>query len=89
MILPTNPLDVVKNQLDISGKLADIPTSIIEQLKNPRMVVEVSVPIRMDNGNIVIFNGYRVQHNPWRGPYKGGVRYHPQVSLDDQPLLPL
>lgn len=69
------------------GELAEVDPSVIEQLKHPRKVLEVSVPIRMDSGEVKVFIGYRVQHNYWRGPYKGGIRYHPIVNLDEVKAL--
>ena len=50
-------------------------------LRRPWRELQVAVPVRMDDGNIEVFNGYRVQHNGVRGPYKGGVRYHPDADL--------
>ena len=82
-----NPFDVVKRQLDLIGELAEVDRDVIEQLKHPRKVLEVSVPIRMDSGEVKVFIGYRVQHNYWRGPYKGGIRYHPIVNLDEVKAL--
>jgi len=85
--LTENPFDVVKRQLDLIGELAEVDRDVIEQLKHPRKVLEVSVPIRMDSGEVKVFIGYRVQHNYWRGPYKGGIRYHPIVNLDEVKAL--
>ncbi len=82
-----NPFDVVKRQLDLTGELAEVDPDVIEQLKHPRKVIEVSVPVRMDSGEVKVFIGYRVQHNYWRGPYKGGIRYHPIVNLDEVKAL--
>lgn len=82
-----NPFDVVKRQLDLIGELAEVDPDVIEQLKHPRKVLEVSAPIRMDSGEVKVFIGYRVQHNYWRGPYKGGIRYHPIVNLDEVKAL--
>lgn len=55
----------------------------LEILRKPDRVLQVSLPVLMDNGRIKVFDGYRVQYNNIRGPYKGGIRYHPQVSLDE------
>lgn len=55
----------------------------LQLLRQPDRIVEVSIPVTMDDGSIRIFQGYRVQYNNARGPYKGGTRYHPQVSLDE------
>jgi glutamate dehydrogenase len=55
----------------------------VEILEHPQRVVEVSIPTLMDDGSLKVFTGYRVQHNDIRGPFKGGIRYHPQVDLDE------
>ena len=52
-------------------------------MRHPWRELTVSVPIRLDNGNIKVFTGYRIQHNGARGPYKGGIRYHPKANLDE------
>ena len=52
-------------------------------LKTPYREVSVALPIRMDDGSMKVFHGFRVQHNGVRGPQKGGIRYHPEVDLDD------
>ncbi|KKU80157.1 MAG: Glutamate dehydrogenase, partial [Candidatus Peregrinibacteria bacterium GW2011_GWA2_47_7] len=61
--------------------------NIEEVLSHPERVIEVSIPILMDNGKLRIFQGFRVQHNSIRGPYKGGVRYHPKVDMDEVKAL--
>jgi glutamate dehydrogenase/leucine dehydrogenase len=61
--------------------------NITELLKHPKRVLIVSVPVKMDDGKVKVFTGYRVQHNPWRGAYKGGIRYHPKVDLDEVKAL--
>ncbi len=64
-----------------------IKSEEIEILKKPKRVVETSLPITMDNGKLKIFTGYRVQYNDVRGPFKGGVRFHPKVDLDEVKAL--
>ena len=59
-------------------KLSD---GLREMLRRPWRELQVQVPVRMDDGHIEVFTGYRVQHNGARGPYKGGVRYHPEADL--------
>ena len=78
-----NPYEVAVKRLEEAGKRAGIGKDIIEIMKKPKKVVIVSLPIRRDNGEINVFQGYVVFHNPWRGPYKGGIRYHPRVNLDE------
>ena len=60
---------------------------IINQLLVPQRQIEVNIPLKLDSGKIKIVRGYRVQHNNWLGPYKGGLRYHPDVDLDEVKLL--
>jgi glutamate dehydrogenase/leucine dehydrogenase len=70
-----------------AGNGVDLHYSHIEILKNPQRVIEVSIPIMMDSGELKVFTGFRVQHNDIRGPYKGGLRYHPKVDLDEVSAL--
>lgn len=78
-----NPLDNALRQLDIVAGLLDIDPGIHEILKHAKTTHTVMVPVRMDDGKVRVFTGYRVQHNDARGPYKGGIRYHPGVNLDE------
>lgn len=59
----------------------------LEILKHPQRILNVTIPVKMDDGSLRLFQGYRVQHNDARGPYKGGIRYHPQVSMDEVKAL--
>lgn len=61
----------------------NLPTDIVKILHQPQRILEVSLPLRRDNGAIQVFRGYRVQYNNARGPYKGGLRYHPKVNMDE------
>jgi len=78
-----NPLDMALEQLDIAAKKLKLSDDLHEKLKYPKRILQVSVPIRTDEGHIKVFRGYRVQHNLDRGPGKGGIRYHPDVDLDE------
>ena len=60
-----------------------LPNGLREMLKRPWRELQVQVPVRMGNGEIQVFTGFRVQHNGARGPYKGGVRYHPGADLEE------
>jgi glutamate dehydrogenase/leucine dehydrogenase len=82
-----NPYEVAVKRLEEAGKILEVNPDVIDILKHPRRVVMVSLPVKMDNGEIEVFNGYIVLHNPWRGPYKGGIRYHPKVNLDEVKAL--
>jgi glutamate dehydrogenase (NAD(P)+) len=70
-------------RLDSTLDMLDIKTGLNEYLKEPRKVIEVSIPVKMDSGKIKVFKGFRVQHNTNRGPAKGGIRYHQDVNLDE------
>jgi glutamate dehydrogenase (NAD(P)+) len=74
-------------QLDEVARLIGLSDAIHGYLRVPKRVLEVSVPVRMDDGAFRMFAGYRVQHNMSRGPGKGGIRYHPEVSLDEVKAL--
>src|SRR3989344_633581 len=62
-------------------------TLFITRLIHPDRIVQVSVPVKMDDGSVAVFDGYRVQHNNLLGPYKGGLRYHPRVDMDELKAL--
>ncbi len=74
-------------QLDSTAKLMMLPEDVHQTLRNFDRILTVSVPVRMDDGFLRVFTGFRVQHNASRGPYKGGVRYHQEVTLDDLKAL--
>ena len=78
-----NPYEIARKQVDIAGKYLDLNPGILEMLKYTKRELEVHFPVKMDDGSIEIFTGYRVVHNPARGPAKGGIRYHPDVNLDE------
>lgn len=78
-----NPWRRAKKQLLKSARLIKTNPLLVTQLSFPDRIIETSLPIIMDNGSIQVFTGYRVQHNSINGPYKGGLRYHPQVSMDE------
>ena len=89
MIKKVSPFDAVKKQLDIVREKLKLDPPFIERLKHPRRIIVVSVPVRMDDGKMKIFTGYRVQYDMLRGPFKGGIRYHPRVDLDEVRPSPL
>ncbi len=78
-----NPFEIAKKQIDIASKYLDLESGIIEKLKHTKRELIVHFPVKMDEGKVKIFTGYRVQHNITRGPAKGGIRYHPDVDLDE------
>jgi glutamate dehydrogenase (NAD(P)+) len=82
-----DPFRVALKQLDEAAGIIKLDKGLQEVLSNPKRVLTVSLPIRMDNGEIRVFTGFRSQHNDARGPYKGGIRYHPQVTLEEVKAL--
>ncbi len=79
----TNPFESARKQLSLAAKIANLDKNKVEQLMSPDRYVEVSIPVVMDNGEQKIFKGFRSQHNNARGAYKGGIRYHQDVNLDE------
>ncbi|MDD4271301.1 MAG: Glu/Leu/Phe/Val dehydrogenase [Patescibacteria group bacterium] len=77
----------VINQLNKTAAIMKIEHDELEILRKPDRIIEVSLPVLMDDGHIKVFTGYRVQYNNIRGPYKGGIRYHPKVNLDEVKTL--
>ena len=75
--------------LEGAGKVGNINQGVLEILKKPRRIVQVYFPVKMDDGSMKIFEGYRVQHNNARGPHKGGIRYHQDTDLDEVKSLAL
>ncbi|MFP3984547.1 MAG: Glu/Leu/Phe/Val family dehydrogenase [Candidatus Bathyarchaeia archaeon] len=81
------PLDVALEQLRIAAELLDLDHGVHAFLKRPKRTLTVSIPIKMDNGDICVYWGCRVQHVDARGPFKGGIRYHPKVDLAEVTAL--
>jgi glutamate dehydrogenase/leucine dehydrogenase len=82
-----NPYDNALKQLDDAAKILRLDSGMHEFLRTPKRILTVSVPVRMDSGRVKVFVGHRVQHNDARGPFKGGIRYHPAVTLDEVKAL--
>jgi glutamate dehydrogenase (NAD(P)+) len=82
-----NPYRISQIQFDIAAEYLKLDQGLRQILRSPKRVLEVSVPTKMDNGQIKVFTGFRVQHNVARGPAKGGIRYHPGVTLDEVKAL--
>ncbi|MFO8081008.1 MAG: Glu/Leu/Phe/Val dehydrogenase [Armatimonadota bacterium] len=76
-------LGAALTQLDQAAELIGLDTSVHQKLRSPKRIVTVSVPTQMDDGTFKVFTGYRAQHNMDRGPCKGGLRYHPDITLED------
>ncbi|NLK25358.1 MAG: Glu/Leu/Phe/Val dehydrogenase [Euryarchaeota archaeon] len=79
----TNPYQVAIEQVQKVGEILGLEQDIIDVLTKPKRELTVNFPVKMDDGHVKVFTGYRVQHNFARGPCKGGIRYHPDVSLDE------
>ncbi|MEY3402517.1 MAG: glutamate dehydrogenase [Anabaena sp. CRKS33] len=81
------PYDQACSYLQWAAKELKLDQSIVEILSHPRKVITVSIPIKMDNGEVRVFAGHRVQHSDILGPYKGGIRYHEAVTLREVSAL--
>jgi glutamate dehydrogenase/leucine dehydrogenase len=82
-----NPFESLQEQVAAAAAHLDIESGTLERLKNPERILETNLSVEMDDGSTDIFRAYRSQFNGARGPYKGGVRYHPQVSRDEVKAL--
>lgn len=79
----TNPYQMALKQLEETAKIINLDKGIHKILSKPKRVLTVSLPVKMDDGTIEVFTGFRSQHNDARGPFKGGIRYHPQVTIEE------
>ena len=82
-----NPYIISQMQFDQAADHLKLEAGLREVLRRPKRQMIVSIPTKMDDGSLKVFEGYRVQHNIARGPAKGGIRYHPNVSLDEVKAL--
>jgi glutamate dehydrogenase (NAD(P)+) len=82
-----NSFEMAKKQVDIAAKHLNLEPGSVDKLKSTKRELIVHFPVEMDNGSVKIFTGYRIQHNVARGPAKGGIRYHPDVDLDEMRAL--
>ena len=85
--LADNAYDVALENFETAANALGLDSDVREMIKYPERVLTVTVPVRLDDGHIHRFEGYRVQHSMVRGPAKGGIRYHPQVTLDEVKAL--
>src|SRR5208337_1085641 len=85
--LVDNAYELALENFDAAADVLGLNNDTREMIKYPERILTVTVPARMDNGHIHRFEGYRVQHSMVRGPAKGGIRYHPQVTLDEVKAL--
>jgi len=82
-----NPYEMAIEQLDKASEIIGLDDSLHNFLEHPKTMHQVSVPVEREDGTIEVFDGYRVQHNNARGPYKGGLRFHPDVTRDEVKAL--
>ncbi len=79
----TNPFEAMKSRFDRAAQLLELDSDLYKVLCTPSREIKVYIPVKMDSGRIEVFEGFRVQHNFARGPAKGGIRYAPDVTLDE------
>jgi len=82
-----NLFEMLQEQIDDAAAHVDVETDVIERLKHPKRVLETTLGVEMDDGSLELFEAYRSQFNGARGPYKGGIRYHPGVTRDEVKAL--
>jgi len=82
-----NPFENSLEQLSLAAEYLKLDAGLLAVLSQPKRILTASLPVRMDSGKIKVFTGYRVQYNDARGPFKGGIRYHPGVTLDEVKAL--
>ena len=82
-----NVYEAALENFDLAANALELHPDLREMIKYPERILEVNLPVRMDDGHIHRFEGYRVQHSTARGPSKGGIRYHPNVTLDEVKAL--
>jgi glutamate dehydrogenase (NAD(P)+) len=82
-----NPWEMALEQLDAVARFMNLNPNVHKVLRSTKRCLIVSIPVKMDDGSVEVFTGYRVHHNISRGPAKGGIRYHPDVTLDEVKAL--
>ncbi len=78
-----NPFQNAMAQLDKVAQISNLSDDLIARLRQPDRDIRISIPVKMDDGSVKIFEGYRVQYNNTLGPYKGGIRYHPETEINE------
>ena len=86
-IVEKNAYDVALENFDLAANALGLDENVRAMIKYPERILSVSVPVRMDSGKVMRFEGYRVQHSTLRGPAKGGIRFHPNVTVDEVKAL--
>ena len=83
----STPFEHALDQLDRAAKLSEFSVDFLELIRHPEREIHISIPVKMDNGSMKVFEGYRVEHNNWRGPYKGGIRFHQDTDIEEVKAL--
>ena len=86
-MVDVNPFESFQEQVDDAAAYLDVDEGMLDRLKNPERILETNLAVEMDDGSIEVFRAYRSQFNGDRGPYKGGIRYHPNVSREEVKAL--
>lgn len=84
---PYNPFENVQTVMEEAMEVGGIDRTMFEIIRNPQRETKVYLPVEMDDGSIHVFEGWRVQHSNIRGPFKGGIRFHQDVNLDEVKAL--
>ncbi|MEK6769996.1 MAG: Glu/Leu/Phe/Val dehydrogenase [Gemmatimonadota bacterium] len=82
-----NPFHIAQEQFSRAARHVRASEGLLENLRRPERTIRIDFPVKMDDGSMRVFTGYRVQHNNARGPFKGGIRYHPDVTEDEVKAL--
>jgi len=82
-----NPFENALKQLARAVAVRSFPEAFVARISRPNREIRVSIPVLMDDGHLQVFEGYRVEHNNARGPYKGGIRFHPDTDIDEVKAL--
>ena len=87
MASDVNPFESLQEQIDDAAAYSDVGDDVLERFKRPERVLETTLSVELDDGSLGTFEAYRSQFNGDRGPYKGGIRYHPNVTRDEVKAL--
>ena len=77
-----NSFEIAQRQLDAAAKVLNLDSAMVAALREPMRELWMTLPVRMDDGSVKAFKGFRVQYNDARGPCKGGIRFHPEETID-------
>ena len=77
-----NPFEMAQKQFDAVAEKLSLDQGTCDLLRNPARELHFTIPVRMDNGKVKVFRGFRIQHSDARGPAKGGIRFHPHETID-------